>query len=116
MKPIKLKPILIMTLILIMTVSYAYAAKYTFEPRLNINSYYTDNVFRDPVDEQDDIVTTVGLQLAGGVEIQKAGLDAYFNPRYIFYNDFDENNRSLFDTGLDGFVDIGRNTRLESIR
>ena len=113
MKPIKLKPILIMTLILIMTVSYAYAAKYTFEPRLNINSYYTDNVFRDPVDEQDDIVTTVGLQLAGGVEIQKAGLDAYFNPRYIFYNDFDENNRWLFDTGLNGFVDIGRNTRIE---
>ena len=112
MKKIKLQRFMLLTLILILTASFAHAAKYTFEPRLFINSYYTDNVFRDPVDEQDDIVTTVGLGLAGGVEIQKAGLDAYFNPRYQFYKEFDENNRWLFDTGLNGFVDIGRNTRI----
>ena len=112
MKKIKLKPYFLITLILILTASYAHAAKYTFEPRLNINSYYTDNVFQDSVNEQDDFVTSVGIGLAAGVEIQTASLDAFFNPRYQFYNDFNELNQWLFDAGLNGFVDISKNTRL----
>ena len=112
MKKIKLMPILILTLIFILTASPSLAAKYTFEPILDINSYYTDNVFQESQDEQDDIVTSVGLRLAAGVELKAAGIGVYFNPRYQFYNDFDENNQWLYDAGLDGFVDITKNTRL----
>ena len=103
---------ILMTLIPFLTASYVHAAKYTFEPRLNINSYYTDNLFQDPDDEQDDIVTSVTLGLAAGVETKTAGLDAYFDPRYQFYNDFNELNRWLYSAGLNGFVDITKNTRL----
>ncbi len=112
MKKIKLKPLMLTILILILTASHARAAKYTFEPSLYIDSYYTDNVFQEPDDEQDDIVTSVGLGLNAGVEIKSAKLDAYFNPRYKFYNDFDENNGWLYDAGLNGSVDIAKNTRL----
>jgi hypothetical protein len=112
MKKIKMISFMLTTLIIVLAASYAQAAKYTFTPRLNIDTYYTDNVFQDPFDEQDDYVTSVGLGLAGGVEIQTAGLDAYFNPRYQFYHNFDELNIWLYDAGLNGFVDITQNTRL----
>jgi hypothetical protein len=112
MKKIKLNPFTLITLILILTASYAHAAKYTFAPRLNVDTYYTDNVFQEPDNEQDDFVTSVGVGLAAGVEIQTASLDAYFNPRYQFYSDFDELNEWLYDAGLNGFVDIAKNTRL----
>ena len=112
MKKIKMISFMLTNLIIILAASHAQAAKYTFTPRLNINTYYTDNVFQEPVDEQDDIVTSVGLGLAAGVEIQTAGLDVFFNPRYQFYHNFNELNTWLYVAGLNGFVDISKNTRL----
>ena len=103
---------IVISLILIFSASQALSAKYTFNPRGNIDSYYTDNLFRDSDNEQDDIVTTVSLGFDAGVETKTAGLDVYFDPAYRFYNDFDENNRWLIDAGLNSFLDITKNTRI----
>jgi hypothetical protein len=112
MKKLKMLSFIITTFILLLTTSNVLSANYTFTPRLNITSYYTDNLFKDEEDEQDDFVTTVTLGLAAGVKTQSAGLDGYFDPKYQFYNDFNELNKWLFDAGLNGFVDITKNTRL----
>ena len=107
-----MKTFLLATLILVLSASHALSAKYTFTPRFNIDSYYTDNLFRDDFDQQEDIVTTLTLGLEAGVEVQKAGLDVYFDPSYRFYKDFSERDGWLYDIGLNGFLDLTRNTRL----
>ncbi len=92
--------------------SNALAAKYTFVPRLNIDSYYTDNIFLDSADEESDIVTTVTPGFTAGVSGRTAGIDLRFDPGYTFYKDNSDLDYWRFDAGLNGFLDITQYTTL----
>ena len=108
----KIKTVIILAVIgLPLISSLAHAAKYTFIPRLDTDSYYTDNVFLSPSDKQSDIVTTVVPGFTAGVSGPTAGLDVRLAPGYTFYKDNTNLNYWRFNAGLNSFVDLSQNTR-----
>ena len=57
MKKVKTVVIILAVISLPMLSSLAFAAQYTFIPRLDVNSYYTDNVYLTPTDTESAFVT-----------------------------------------------------------
>jgi hypothetical protein len=112
MKKVKTVVILLVVISLPVLSSHALAAKYTFIPRLNVESYYTDNLFLEPNDEEDDIVTTVVPGFIAGVSGRTAGIDVNIAPGYTFYKNNTDRNYWRFDGGLNGFLDITKYTTL----
>ena len=87
MKKIKTVGIILAVISLPLISSLAHAAQYSFIPRLNVDSYYTDNIFLTPDNTESDIVTTVIPGFTAGVAGQTAGLDIRFDPGYTVYKD-----------------------------
>lgn len=112
MKKIKTVGIILAVISLPLMSSLAHAAQYTFIPRLNVDSYYTDNLFSAPDNTESDIVTTVIPGFTAGVAGQTAGLDIRFDPGYTIYKDNTDLNYWRVNAGLNGFVDITRDTTL----
>ena len=67
MKKVKTVVIILAVISLPMLSSLAIAAKYTFIPRLDVDSYYTDNVDLTPTDTESAFVTTVVPGFTAGV-------------------------------------------------
>jgi len=111
MKKVKAMVTLLVFISLTVLSSYALAAKYTFIPRLDVDSYYTDNIDLTPSNKQSDIVTTVVPGFSAGVSGQSAGIDVNFNPGYTFYKNNTDSDYWQFRAGLNSFLDITRNTR-----
>jgi len=92
--------------------SLALAAKYTFIPRLDVDSYYTDNVNLTQTDTESAFVTTVVPGFTAGVSGRTAGIDLRFNPGYTFYSNNSDQNYWRINAGLNSFVDITQHTKL----
>ena len=112
MKKVKTVVIILVVISLPMPSSLVLAAKYTFIPRLNVNSYYTDNFFLTQKDKEEDIVTTVVPGFTAGVSGRTAGIDVNIAPGYTFYKNNDDRNYWRFNAGLNGFLDITQYTKL----
>ena len=112
MKKVKTVVIILAVISLPMLSSLAIAAQYTFIPRLDVNSYYTDNVNLTPTDTESAFVTSVVPGFTAGVSGQTAGLDVRFNPGYTFYSNNSDQNYWRINAGLNGFVDITQHTKL----
>ncbi len=110
MKNVRKTVILSIVISLTILSSLAFAAKYTFIPRLGLNSYYTDNIFLTPKDKESAFVTTAILGLTAGVSGKTAGIDVTFDPGYTFYSNDSDRNYWRLNAGLNSFVDITRNT------
>ena len=111
MKKVKAMVILLVIISLPALSSLALAAKYTFTPRLDVDSYYTDNINLTRTDKQDDIVTSVIPGLTAGVSGQTAGISFNVAPGYTFYKNSTDDNYWRFNAGLDSFLEITQNTR-----
>lgn len=112
MKKVNTVVILLVVISLPMVSSLALAAQYTFTPFIGVDSYYTDNLFLTPTDKESDIVTTVVPGFTAGVSGRTAGIDVTFYPGYTLYKNNNDLNYWRFNAGLNSFLDITRNTRL----
>ena len=112
MKKVKAMVILLVIISLPALSSLALAAKYTFIPRISIDSYYTDNINLSPDNKQDDIVTSIVPGFTAGVSGQTAGINVTFDPGYTFYKNTDDANYWRFNAGLNSFLDITQYTKL----
>ena len=106
MKKVKAGVIFLVVISLPILSSHALAAKYTFIPRLDVDSYYTDNVDLTPTDTESAFVTTVVPGFTAGVSGRTAGIDLRFNPGYTFYSNNSDQNYWRINAGLNSFVDI----------
>jgi len=112
MKNVKAMVILLVIISLPTLSSLAIAANYTFIPRLDVDSYYTDNVFLEPTDTESAIITTVVPGFTAGVSGRTAGIDLRFNPGYTFYSNNSDQNYWRINAGLNSFVDITQHLKL----
>jgi hypothetical protein len=72
---------------------YAQAAQATFAPRLSVTGEYTDNVFLDtPDNEEEDYIVTTSIGFTAGLIGKKGNLSLSYDPAYAWYDEFDENN------------------------
>lgn len=63
-----------------------------FTPQLRITEQYSDNLFLDPENEQEDFLTIVSLPLEGELQGETVDFRLLYEPGYSFYAEFDENN------------------------
>jgi hypothetical protein len=94
--------------------STAALAATTFTPRLTINEEYTDNVDLTPDHEEYDWVTSVSpgatLEFAG----RTAGLAVAYDPTYVMYSRFPENDTWRHRGSVDLWANLARSTRFEA--
>jgi len=112
MKKVKATVILLVIISFPALSSLAFAAKYTFIPRLDVNSYYTDNINLTPTDTESAFVTSVVPGFTAGVSGRTAGINLRFNPGYTFYSNNSDQNYWRINAGLNSFVDITQHTKL----
>ena len=116
MKKVKTVVIILAVISLPMLSSLANAAQYTFIPRLDVNSYYTDNVDLTATDTESAFVTTVVPGFTAGVSGRTAGIDVRFNPGYTFYSNNSDQNYWRINAGLNSFVDITQHYKTDGYR
>ena len=112
MKKVKAMVIFLMGISLPMLSSLAIAAQYKFVPRLDVDSYYTDNVNLTPTNTESAVVTTVVPGFTAGASGRTAGADITFNPGYTFYSNNSDQDYWRINAGLNSFVDITQHLKL----
>ena len=106
----QLKPLLtVFTLLILLLPSFALSARWTFSPRTSVQGEYTDNLYQSS-NNQEDFLTTVSAGFTAGVTGQKGDLSLSYDPSYVSYREFDENNRWRHQAALNGNWDITKTT------
>ena len=80
MKP-RLWIIALVLLTVLATFGATQAAQVNFLPELILSQTYSDNIFLDPDNEEDDFITAVGVSLTGEVLWPTAGLGIELYPQ-----------------------------------
>ncbi len=91
----------------------AFSAQFTFTPRASVQEEYTDNVNLTKDNKEDDFITTLSAGFSAGVLGRTSGLELSFDPGYVFYQDFTENDTWRLPATLRVWTDLSRATRLE---
>ena len=99
------------SLILLLFVSDAVAAQFTFTPRASVQGEYTDNLFLLPADEREDYIVTTSVGFTAGVAGNTANATLSYDPAYVWYDEFDENNGWRHIASLLGEWNITQYTR-----
>ena len=99
-------------LLLSLPISTTNAYQTTFHPRLTLTAEYTDNVEREPEDEQDDIIGTVSPGFTLSIFGQTQGMDLSYDPAYAWYRDDQDSNTLRHAASLGLWKQATRNTRL----
>ena len=91
----------------------AFSAQFNFTPRSSVEVAYTDNVFLTKNNTKDDFITTLSAGFTAQLLGKTSGLDLSFDPGYVFYQDFTENNGWRLPANLRAWTDLTKATRLE---
>ena len=91
----------------------AFSAQFTFTPRTSAEVEYTDNVFLTKNNTEDDFITTLSAGFTAQLLGRTNGLELSFDPAYVFYEDFTENDGWRLPASLRAWTDVTRATRLE---
>lgn len=89
------------------------AAQFNFTPRLSVSGEYTDNVFLQPNDRQDDFITGISPGLTAQLKEKTYGFDLSYDPEYVCYAQTTENNTWRHTGNFTGFIDITKDSRFE---
>lgn len=89
------------------------AAQFNFTPRLAVSGEYTDNVFLQSDDRQDDFITGISPGLTAELQEKTYGFNLSYDPQYRSYAQTTENNTWWHLGNVTGFVDITKRTRFE---
>ena len=84
-----------------------------FTPRASAVGEYTDNVFLTHNDTEDDFITTLSAGFTAGLVGRTSGLELSFDPGYVFYQDFTENNTWRLPATFRAWTSPFRSTRFE---
>jgi hypothetical protein len=106
----------IMAIVFISVFTFAQAAfslQYTFHPRASASQEYTDNVFLSSKNEEDDWITIVSAGFTAAALGKTGGLEVSYDPAYIKYYDFDENDTWRHNANLHGWSDMTKKTRFD---
>jgi len=105
------------SLILLITtffpISIAFCAEFNFTPRASVGGEYTDNVFLSHDDTEDDFITTLSAGFTAGLLGRTSGLELSFDPGYVFYQDFTENDTWRLPASFRAWTSPSRATRFE---
>ena len=74
---------------------------------------YTDNVFLTNDNTEDDFITTLSAGFTAELLGRTSGLELSFDPGYVFYRDFTENNTWRLPATLRAWTSPSRATRFE---
>ena len=91
----------------------AYSAQINFTPRASAAEEYTDNVFLDDDNTEDDFITILSAGFMAQLLGRANGLELSFDPAYAFYQEFTENDGWRLPASLRAWTDLTRATRLE---
>jgi hypothetical protein len=94
-------------------ITTASAYQLTFTPRASTSMEYTDNLFLSDKNKEDDLITVVSVGFTLELLSKNMGLEIAYDPSYVFYDEFDENDGWRHNAGLFAWSDLGKNTRLE---
>ena len=96
-----------------LSVDLSFAVQFNFTPRLSVSGEYTDNVFLQSNDRQDDFITGISPSLTAQLKERTYGFNLSYDPEYVSYAQTTENNTWRHTGNFTGFVDITKRTRLE---
>ena len=91
----------------------AFSAHFNFTPRSSVEVEYTDNVFLTKNNTEDDFITILSAGFTAQLLGRTSGLALSFDPGYVFYQDFTENDGWRLPATLRAWTDFTRSTRLE---
>jgi len=94
-------------------ISTLFAAQVLFTPGIVAREEFTDNLFLDDRNEEDDFITVAGLDLSGQVLWRTAGLELNYIPTYNAFKDHDSLNYWRHEASLYTWKQLQRNTKLE---
>ena len=112
-----MKPRLCIIALVLLTVLVPFgatqAAQFNFLPELIFSETYSDNIFLDPDNEEDDFITAVGVSLTGEVLWPTAGLELNYTPSYNWYAQNSEEDYWRHAARFTAWKEYRRNTRFE---
>jgi uncharacterized protein (PEP-CTERM system associated) len=91
----------------------AFSAQFIFTPRASVQEEYTDNVFLTNDNTEDDFITTLSAGFTAELLGRTSGLELSFDPGYVFYQDFTDNNTWRLPAGFRAWTTPSRSTRFE---
>ncbi len=100
-------------LTLLLFASVALSAQLTITPRVSVSEEYNDNIFLTEDDEEYDYITAISAGFTAQLTARTAGLELAYDPAYVFYNRFSENDGWRQLATLYGWTSLARSTRLE---
>ncbi len=89
--------------------STAIAGQFSLTPRLSLSGEFTDNVFLQSKDKQDDFITSISPGLTASFQERTYGFDWVLDPEYVAYAQTTENNTWRYSGSFNGFMDITKN-------
>ena len=104
-------PVILLSIFLIST--SAFAAQYTFTPRVTATETYTDNVFLTDDDTEDDFLTEVSAGGTFSILGETSGMELAFDPGYVWYANNTSDDYWRVPVTLDIWSNISRRTRFE---
>jgi len=103
----------IITLLAVFSISSSASAyQVIFTPRASTSVEYTDNIFLSSDNERDEWLTIISAGFTVEFLEQKRGLEITYDPSYVFYNEYSENNTLRHDARLYAWNDLDKNTTL----
>lgn len=87
-------------------------SRVTFEPVLILEESYTDNVFLDQKDAEEDLITTVSVGGRSVAETRTGGLALDYRLGFSRYQRFSENNNFRHEAMLESWWQISRHSRI----
>jgi hypothetical protein len=91
----------------------AFSAQFNFTPRSSVEVEYTDNVFLTKNDTEDDFITILSAGFTAQLLGRTSGLEVSFDPGYVFYQDFTENDGWRLPANLRAWTNLTKATLLE---
>lgn len=93
--------------------SQAFSAQFLFTPRASVNETYTDNLFLTETNKDDDFITEISAGFTAQLLTRTSGMELAFDPGYVFYQEFTENDTWRLPANLRAYIQPTHNSRLE---
>jgi hypothetical protein len=99
---------------LVLAIAHAEAAQVNFTPSISASEEFTDNLFLDPDNEEEEWITRASLGLDLDILGRTSGLLLSYSPSYVWYDDFSEFDGWRHNADAFAYWDVTRATRLEA--
>jgi hypothetical protein len=105
--------VLVLVLLISIFATSAIGAKFEFNPRPYVSTEYSDNLFLDTADEEDDYIVTLSPAFDISFLGKTAGLEMSYEPAYQFYEQNDDLDDWTHNAGLYAFSNFSKRTRFD---